>query len=53
MEKMLDVREILASIREDEQKLEKLIVDLRKEKKPFRSIRQDSSPQTVHSACPH
>jgi hypothetical protein len=53
MEKMLNVREILASIREDEQKLEKLIVDLRKEKKPFCPTRQDSAPRTAHSACPH
>jgi hypothetical protein len=34
MEKVLDVQEVLDSMREDEQKLERLISDLKKEKKP-------------------
>jgi len=34
MEKILDVQEILVSIREDDQQLEKLIADLKKEEKP-------------------
>jgi hypothetical protein len=33
MEKVLDVQDILDSMREDEQKLEKLIADLKKEEK--------------------
>ena len=34
MEKILDMQEILVSIREDDQQLEKLIADLKKEEKP-------------------
>jgi hypothetical protein len=34
MEKILDVQEILISIREDDQQLEKLIADLKEEEKP-------------------
>jgi hypothetical protein len=34
MEKVLDVQEVLDSMREDEQKLERLISDLKKEEKP-------------------
>jgi hypothetical protein len=34
MEKILDVQEILVSMREDDQQLEKLIADLKKEEKP-------------------
>jgi len=33
MEKVLDVQEVLDSMREDEQKLERLISDLKKEEK--------------------
>ncbi len=37
MEKILEVQEILESIREDEQQLEKLITDLKREEEPSAS----------------
>jgi len=53
MEKILDVQEILVSIREDDQQLEKLIADLKKEEKP--SIVKHPAPafSTVKSTRPH
>ncbi len=53
MEKILDVQDILASIREDEQQLERLIVELRKEKKPLGPTNPDPSLSTRHSPCLH
>jgi hypothetical protein len=53
MEKILEVRDILASIREDNQQLERLIVDLKKEKESFRPTHPDPALPTKHSACPH
>lgn len=52
MEKILDVQDILASIREDEQQLERLIVKLRKEKEPFSPSQPDPVSPTLYSACP-
>jgi len=53
MEKILDVQDILASIREDNQQLERLIVDLKKEKEPFCPTHPDPALPTIHSACLH
>jgi hypothetical protein len=53
MEKMLDVQDILASIREDEQQLERLIIDIKKENEPSCPTHRDPALTTVHSACPH
>jgi hypothetical protein len=50
MEKILDVQDILTSIREDEQQLERLIVDLKKEKEAFGPTHPDPA---LPSACPH
>ena len=50
MEKILDVQDILASIREDEQQLERLIVKLRKEKKPSCALYPDPVLTTLDSA---
>ena len=52
MEKILDAQDILASIREDSQQLERLIVDLRKEKDAFRPTHPNPALQTEHSAYP-
>lgn len=52
MEKILDVQDILASIREDEQQLERLIVDLRKEKEAFCPTHPNPALPTGHSAYP-
>jgi hypothetical protein len=51
MEKILDVQDILASVREDEQQLERLIVGLRKEKKPLDPTNPDPSLPAGHSPC--
>ena len=53
MEKILDAQDILASIREDSQQLERLIVDLRKENEPFCPTHPDPALPSIHSACPH
>ncbi len=53
MEKILDMQEILASIREDDQQLEKLIADLKKEKKPSAVKHPAPAFSTVNAACPH
>jgi len=42
MEKILDIREIITTIREDEQQLEKLIADLKKGEKTFRTAHPDA-----------
>ena len=46
MEKILDIQEILVSIREDDQQLEKLIDDLKKEKShlPLNILPRPSRP---------
>jgi hypothetical protein len=53
MEKILDVQEILVSIREDDQQLEKLIADLRKEEKPSTVNHPAPALSTVKSTRPH
>ena len=53
MEKILDAQDILASIREDSQQLERLIVDLRKEKEGFCPTHPDSALPTVCSTSPY
>jgi hypothetical protein len=53
MEKILDMQEILASIREDDQQLEKLITDLKKEEKPSTVKHPAPAFSTVKSARPH
>lgn len=50
MEKVLDAQDILTSIREDNQQLERLIVDLRKENEPLCPTHPDSALPTIHSA---
>ncbi|EFK07662.1 conserved hypothetical protein [delta proteobacterium NaphS2] len=41
MEKILDVQEVLESMREDDQRLEKLIADLKKEEAPSTATRPE------------
>jgi hypothetical protein len=53
MEKILDVQEILVSIREDDQQLEKLIADLKKEEKPSAVKHPAPAFSTVKSTRPH
>jgi len=53
MEKILDVQEILVSIREDDQQLEKLIADLKKEEKPSTVKHPAPAFSPVNSAYPH
>ena len=53
MEKILDVQEILVSIREDDQQLEKLIADLKKEEKPSAVKHPAPDFSTVKSTRPH
>ena len=53
MEKILDMQEILASVREADQQLEKLIADLKKEKKPSAVKHPAPAFSTVNAACPH
>ena len=53
MEKILDVQEILISIREDERQLEKLIADLKKEEKPSTVKHPAPAFSTVNSVYPH
>ena len=53
MEKILDMQEILVSIREDDQQLEKLIADLKKEEKPSAVKHPAPAFSTVKSARPH
>jgi len=49
----LDVQDILESIREDNQQLERLIVDLKKDKEPLCPTHPDPALPTKHSACSH
>ena len=53
MEKMLDVQEILDSIREDGQQLEKLITDLKKEEDPSAATRPEPVSPTVFAPHAH
>ncbi|MBW2709545.1 MAG: hypothetical protein JRD04_09770 [Deltaproteobacteria bacterium] len=53
MEKILDVQEILVTIREDEQQLEKLIAGLKKEEKSPTVKHSAPAFSTVHAARPH
>ena len=50
MEKILDVQDILESIREDAQQLERLIAKLRKGKEAFRPSQPDPVSPTIYSA---
>ena len=53
MEKILDMQEILVSIREDDQQLEKLIADLKKEEKPSAVKHPATTFSTVNATSPH
>ena len=53
MEKILDIQEILVSMREDDQQLEKLIADLKKEKKLSAVKHPAPALSAVNAACPH
>lgn len=53
MEKILGIQEILVSMREDDQQLEKLIADLKKEKKPSTVKHPAPALSAVNSTCPH
>ena len=53
MEKILDMQEILASIREDDQQLEKLISDLKEEEKPSAVKHPAPAFSTENAPCPH
>lgn len=53
MGKILDMQEILVRIREDDQQLEKLIADLKKEEKPSPVKHSAPAFSTVKSTRPH
>ena len=53
MEKILGIQEILVSMREDDQQLEKLIADLKKEEKPSAVKHPAPALSAVNAACPH
>ncbi|MCP4574775.1 MAG: hypothetical protein GY846_00605 [Deltaproteobacteria bacterium] len=53
MEKILEVQDILESIREDNQQLERLIVDLKKEKEPLCPTLPNPALPTVCSTSPY
>lgn len=49
MEKLLDVQDVLDSIRENDQQLEQLIADLKREEKPSDKTRSDDFLAITHS----
>ena len=53
MEKILGIQEILVSMREDDQQLEKLIADLKKGEKPSTVKHPAPALSAVNAACPH